>query len=198
MLAVTAGLAADASVQAKPFVPRPAVPAADAGIHKIKHVIVIMMENRSFDNFFGTYPGVDGIPKNVCVPDPRAKCAKPFVDHLNQQKDEPHGEGASKADIDGGKMDGFVEQAIQEHCKKKGGKCRQDAMGYHVCSDIVNYCTYAQNFVLNDHMFESVASWSGPAHLYQMSAWSALCKIPRDPMSCKSVFYPALWDGTHK
>src|ERR1019366_2756637 len=45
------------------------------GIHKIKHVIVIQQENRSFDSYFGTYPGADGIPmKNgkptVCVNDP--------------------------------------------------------------------------------------------------------------------------------
>ena len=32
------------------------------GIHKIQHVIIIMQENRSFDNYFGTYPGADGIP----------------------------------------------------------------------------------------------------------------------------------------
>ena len=45
------------------------------GIHKIKHVIIIMQENRSFDSYFGTYPGADGIPMKhgqptVCVPDP--------------------------------------------------------------------------------------------------------------------------------
>ena len=33
-----------------------------SGIHKIKHVIIIMQENRSFDSYFGTYPGADGIP----------------------------------------------------------------------------------------------------------------------------------------
>ena len=33
-----------------------------AGIHKIKHIIVIEQENRSFDSYFGTYPGADGIP----------------------------------------------------------------------------------------------------------------------------------------
>ena len=32
------------------------------GIHKIKHVIIVMQENRSFDSYFGTYPGADGIP----------------------------------------------------------------------------------------------------------------------------------------
>ena len=46
VLAVAAGLAVDANVQAHPSVPRPAVPAADAGIHKIKHIIIITQENR--------------------------------------------------------------------------------------------------------------------------------------------------------
>jgi Phosphoesterase family len=48
------------------------------GIHKIKHVIVIMQENRSFDSYFGTYPGAAGIPMvqgkpTVCVPRPRLR-----------------------------------------------------------------------------------------------------------------------------
>ena len=43
----------------------------DAGIHKIQHVIIITQENRSFDSYFGKFPGADGIPKHVCVPDPR-------------------------------------------------------------------------------------------------------------------------------
>ena len=47
------------------------------GIHKIQHVIVVMQENRSFDSYFGTFPGADGIPMKhgvptVCIPDPAA------------------------------------------------------------------------------------------------------------------------------
>src|SRR5205814_2844173 len=50
--------------------------AALSGIHKIKHVVVIMQENRSFDSYFGTFPGANGIPMKdgqptVCVPDPQ-------------------------------------------------------------------------------------------------------------------------------
>src|ERR1700722_883746 len=57
------------------------------GIHKIKHVVVIMQENRSFDSYFGTYPGADGIPMQngvptVCVNDPQTgQCVAPYVDH---------------------------------------------------------------------------------------------------------------------
>ncbi len=35
----------------------------EVGIHKIQHVVVIMQENRSFDHYFGLYPGADGMPR---------------------------------------------------------------------------------------------------------------------------------------
>jgi hypothetical protein len=48
-------------------------------------------------------------------------------------------------------------------------------MGYHDAREIPNYWAYAQNFVLQDNMFEPNSSWSWPEHLYQVSAWSASC-----------------------
>jgi phospholipase C len=58
-------------------------------------------------------------------------------------------------------------------------------MGYHTAREIPNYWSYARNFVLHDHMFEPVNSWSLPAHLYTVSEWSASCTTIGDPMSCK-------------
>ena len=40
-------------------------PKAPVAIHKIKHVIVIMQENRSFDQYFGTYPGRTVLPRET-------------------------------------------------------------------------------------------------------------------------------------
>jgi phospholipase C len=57
-------------------------------------------------------------------------------------------------------------------------------MGYHTGADIPNYWSYATNFVLQDHLFQSDASWSLPEHLYLVSAWSARCAIPGVAMSC--------------
>jgi phospholipase C len=57
-------------------------------------------------------------------------------------------------------------------------------MGYHVGSDIPNYWAYAQNFVLQDNMFEPNASWSLPEHLFQVSEWSARCTQHNQPSSC--------------
>ena len=94
-----------------------AAPASEAGIGKIKHVVIIMQENRSFDSFFGTYPGADGIPaKNgqftVCVPDPRTGgCDKPYHDPSLVNGGAAHSLAAAQLDIDGGKMDGFVKVA---------------------------------------------------------------------------------------
>jgi phospholipase C len=60
-------------------------------------------------------------------------------------------------------------------------------MGYHTESDIPNYWTYARDFVLQDHMFEPNASWSLPAHLFEVSEWSAYCTQYFNPGSCKNA-----------
>jgi phospholipase C len=172
------------------------------GIHKIQHVVMIMQENHSFDNYFGTYPGANGIPAGTCVPDPvHGGCVKPFYDPEDEAEGGPHGTEAAIADIDGGKMDGFVAQAEEkDECETTGGcsKCKQQAecaaqvMGYHDARVIPNYWTYAQDFVLQDDMFESQASWSAPEHLAMVSGWSALCpkKEEDNPLACVSSLSP--------
>jgi phospholipase C len=59
-----------------------------------------------------------------------------------------------------------------------------DVMGYHTGGEIPNYWAYAKQFVLQDHMFEPVASYSLPDHLYMVSAWSATCIPASDPTGC--------------
>jgi phospholipase C len=171
-------------------------------IHKIKHIVIIMQENRSFDSYFGTYPGADGIPmKNgvptVCSPDPKTgQCVKPFHDPNDVNTGGGHGVGAYLVDINGGKIDGFVtaqENAIQNFCSnKQDPNCvenmsgsQPDVMGYHDAREIPNYWKYAQNFVLQDRMFVPNISWSLPSHLFMVSEWSASC-TSHDPMSCTS------------
>jgi phospholipase C len=196
-LAVGAAAAVTAAVPAQQSRGRPTgpAPAALQGIQKIQHVIIIMQENRSFDSYFGVYPGADGIPMQggvptVCVPDPMTgKCVRPYVDHLDQNPGAPHQASNSLADIDGGKMDGFIAQA-ETRCTS-GHKCVADeVMGYHVQSDIPNYWAYAKNFALDERMFESVASWSFTSHLAMVSAWAAKCPNPANPMSCTSDLMP--------
>jgi phospholipase C len=183
--AISVGLsgAAHGTVTASATTPAP------QGIHKIKHVVVIMQENRSFDSYFGTFPGADGLPKGICVPDPKnGGCDKPFVDHADDNSGGPHVDASSNADVNGGKMNGFVKEA-ELGCAT--APCHTDVMGYHVASDIPDYWAYASNFVLDDHMFESDHSWSLPTHMQMVSAWSANCKNPARPMSCVGTDMPS-------
>jgi phospholipase C len=175
-----------------------AAAASAGGIHKIRHVIVIMQENRSFDSYFGTYPKADGIPglaghpgKVPCAPDPlRHRCVKPFHDPHYVNDGGPHEQAAYLKDYDNGKMDGFIRarQSCQNALDPRDciANLSVDMMGYHDQREIPNYWTYARNYVLQDHMFEPNASWSLPAHLFLVSEWSAVCAHPDDPFSCTS------------
>jgi phospholipase C len=166
-----------------------------AGIHMIKHVIIVMQENRSFDSYFGTYPGADGIPMQhgvpaVCVPGPSGGCTRPYHDTADRNGGGPHGVGNAVADVAGGKMNGFIKQRAlaRKGCHALADPAcastrTPDVMGYHTAAEIPNYWGYAHDFALDDHMFEPVKTWSLADHLYMVSGWSAKCRT-RSAMSC--------------
>jgi phospholipase C len=185
-----------------------------SGIHKIKHVIVIMQENRSFDQYFGTFPHAEGIPGLAghpgsvpCLPNGKSRhCTQPFHDPNDVNFGGPHGMENALADMHcsnralhfGCRMDSFVTQAEQGKfcgtfnptcvpCRLKDKSSCVDVMGYHTAADIPNYWRYAQHFVLQDHLFEPNQSWSLPQHLFLVSEWSARCSRSSDPFSCHNA-----------
>jgi phospholipase C len=186
---------------ADPF--RPFDPAA--GIQNLDHLIFIVQENRSFDHYFGTYPGADGIPMradgtpSACVPDPHGPCRRPYHDDNAFDAGGPHGNDAAVADVNGGRMNGFL-RALQlqgNHCVHQpdepvcahatsGPHGTPDVLGYHDRREIPNYWAYANHFVLHDRMFAPTDSWTLPSHLFLVSGWSASCRDLNDPMSCES------------
>ncbi len=178
----------------------------DIGINNITHVIVIVQENRSFDHYFGTFPGADGYSRDargridVCVPDPAAHvCRRPYHDTNLFDAGGPHGLTGSAISEDGGRMDGFVKalEQIGNGCAhhpddfacrraRRGPAGQPDIMGYHTGKEIPNYWAYAKHFVLQDHMFAPESSWTLPSHLYLVSGWAATCPDLGDAMSCRS------------
>jgi phospholipase C len=186
----------------------------------IQHVIIIMQENRSFDSYFGTFPGADGIPKHTCVPVdpsmPQEGCVKPFHSQLDSDVGGPHRALDAQLDIDDGittaKMDGFVyalslgagRSSLRTECLS-GTATRgcnvptakstdYDVMGYHDADEIPNYWAYAKQFVLQDRMFEGVRSYSLPAHIDLTSEWAAQCTDSNDVGTC----YTSSFDGRPK
>jgi phospholipase C len=162
--------------------------ASASSIPQLQHVIIIMQENRSFDSYFGTYPGANGIPMknghpNDCNPDPVThQCVYSYHDHSETTYGGPHDTPNVIRDIDGGKMDGFVRSA-----RLGRSISGREAMAYHDAREIPDYWAFAHDYVLQDAMFSSTTEWSLPAHLYLVSNWSANCRVLDYPLSCQSA-----------
>jgi len=154
------------------------------GLVKINHFIFIMQENRSYDHYFGTYPGGEGQPPGICIPDPTGAgpCIALYHDTNDVNRGGPHNWSNALSDINGGKMDGFLIESYRgftpnPDCSPPAPNCTpgsdpRDVMGWHDYREIPNYWAYADNYVLQDRMFESITSYSLPAHLYMLAAQS--------------------------
>ena len=136
----------------------------------------------------------NGVP-TVCVFDPKDKqCVKPYHDPKDINAGGPHAASSAAVDINSGTMDGFIGtfRDAAKTCKSPDTPgcatgVTPDVMGWHDAREIPNYWAYAQNFVLQDRMFEPNSSWSLPSHLFMVSAWSADCTRPGDPTSCTNA-----------
>ena len=119
----------------------------------IRHFIFLMQGGRTFDNYFGTYPGAYGLPAGTCQPraagQTRAGCVKPFA--LLGQQVPPL--GASRTTITSqynrGKMNGFVS------AYQRQGRNGTRVMGYYDSRQLPFYWNAASRYVLFDHFFSS-------------------------------------------
>ena len=135
----------------------------------IEHIIVLMQENHTFDNYFGTYPGAEGIPAGTCMPvDPTDKanteCVEPY--HIGDRPidDLDHSLGTFNTQYNKGKMDGFVYALSQ---RNQNGAL---AMGYYDDRDLPYYWNLADEYVLFDHFFSSDHGGSFANHMFWVTA----------------------------
>ncbi len=135
-----------------------------AGFKKIGHVIWIIQENRSFDNYFGRFPGADGFPPLTCLP--KMPGSRAYVSPFHMPSGAPfsdldHSWRIAHAAYDNGKMDGFVWP-----------KGLLNTMGYYDDRDIPNYWEYARRFTLCDMFLSSLNGPSLQNHIYIVAAQS--------------------------
>ncbi|MCI4365982.1 MAG: alkaline phosphatase family protein [Thermoplasmata archaeon] len=135
----------------------------------VAHVVEIMMENHAFDNYFGVDPGVPhGLPPNVALPDGRGGFVRPFWIGSNSTPSPPHDRASEIADVDGGRMDGFVEQMARVDPTHAA-----TPMGYYNGTEVEGYWNLAHQFLLCDNYFASVLGPTLPNRLYAMAGASA-------------------------
>ena len=129
----------------------------------IQHVVVIMMENHSFDNLFGRFPGANG----AIVP----QASNPL------RGDNDHTSPAALAALDGGKMDEFLPRGTVQYTQQ----------------DIPNYYAYASQFGLSDYFFTDVPTNSTPNHIAMIAAQSAGVFDGSSNTGCTSAANSALY-----
>lgn len=131
---------------------------APAPASPISKIVVVLQENHTFDNYFGTYPGADGLTgKNVLLPVARGgpPNAPPTHSSTLTPADLTHNWDSAHTDYDGGKMDGFVY-----------GEGSTGTLTYFDRSDLPRYWAAADRYVLCDRYFTSAMTESAPNHLY--------------------------------
>jgi phospholipase C len=133
------------------------------GLNKIDHIVIILKENRSFDYYFGRYPGADGATSGLL---PSGKHIPLAVPNDTLAPDIWHGPTQARQAVDNGKMDGFT--------LSPGAIYNRQNHAYAAMTrrQIPNYWSYAQHFVLADHFFSTIAGPTFPNHLVTIAATS--------------------------
>jgi phospholipase C len=130
------------------------------GIDQIQHIVFIIKENRSFNNYFGTFPGATGATSG-----PVSNGQTITLNHTpDRVRDLGHGWNDANTAINGGKMNQF--DLVQY------GNINGDYMSMSQLyqSDIPNYWSYAQTYTLSDQTFSSLHGGSFPNHMYTIAA----------------------------
>src|SRR4051812_14288638 len=138
----------------------------------IKHVVVIVKENHTFDNYFGSFPGAEGISECTLK---KGTVACPRAPDLS--RDLCHTHDCALTEWNHGQMNGWEDVA--------GANKNGDHLAwaqYHE-ADIPAYWAYARAFTLGDHFFANVLGPSFPGHAFVLAAQAgwALGNPPTDP-----------------
>jgi len=134
----------------------------DAGFPTpIEHVIVIVKENHTFDNYFGSFPGAEGITQcprsdGTTGPCPRAPDVTP--------RDLCHSSSCALADWNQGAMNGWPHDTV-------------DAVdlpfSQYTEADIPSYWAYARTYTLADHFFAAHLGPTFPGQLMYVAGQAA-------------------------
>ena len=150
----------------------PGSPASDAGAGDgqadgavnyttpLRHVIVIVKENHTFDNYFGSFPGAEGT--TTCKTS-TGNIACPRATDITT-RDLCHAHSCALTEWDNGQMDGWDTGDVENTA--------HDTLDYaqYQEADIPNYWKYARTFTLGDHFFANVLGPSFPGHTFLLAA----------------------------
>ncbi|MCI4320318.1 MAG: alkaline phosphatase family protein [Thermoplasmata archaeon] len=139
----------------------------------LQHLVVVLQENHTFDNYFGSYPNADGtLGKDLCLPNAASggPCTRPFHATSRTPADMNHNWSSAHADFDGGRMDAFVYS-----------EGTPNTMSFYDRSDLPRYWSAGDRYVLCDRYFTSAMTESAPNHLYLVAGQAGGLQDDRVP-----------------
>ena len=163
---------------------------AEALLANVDHIVFLMMENRSFDHFFGALSleeslPVAGLAGDESNPDAMGNDIVVFPsDYWVVEEDPPHGWNSSRAQHNDGANDGFVTAHLAS-----GATDPNPVMGYHTREQLPVLYALADEYVVCDQWFSSVMGPTWPNRFYAHLATAG------GMMSNEGVAdIPSIWD----
>ena len=151
----------------------------------VDHIVVVMMENRSFDHLLGWHPTADATQDGLLYPDPENANALEATHQLSPldytgcgHPDPDHSWEGGRAQYNGGAMDGFLEGTNDGY-----------AIGYYVAADRPFHAALAQEFTTFDRFFSSILAGTYPNRIFQHAA-----QTDRLENSLDLSTLPTIWD----
>ena len=159
----------------------------------IKHFVVLMQENHSFDSYFGTYPGADGIPAGACIPvDPRregSRCIRPYHRGPEGGVDLPNTASVARHQSNDGRMDGFLSAIRHET-----GRVVPQVVSHLDDRELPYYWNVADNYVLFDRFFSSSRGGSLSNHMYWISGRPGISHPAQEVVPAGGFDLPTIFD----
>jgi phospholipase C len=148
----------------------------------IEHIVVVMMENRSFDHLLGWLPGGNGTQAGLSYVDKRGEAHSTF--RLNtfvgcSHPDPDHSYAGGRSEYDDGKMDGWLQTSSNDTF----------SIGYYEEADLPFFSALARNFTTLDNYFPSILSCTFPNRVFQHAA-----QTDRLSNTVDLSTLPTIWD----
>jgi phospholipase C len=157
------------------------LPSPDAS--GIEHIVVVMMENRSFDHFLGWLPGSKGVQAGLSYVDSHGE-SHPTYELTTfvgcSHPDPDHSYAGGRSEYDHGKMDGWLRTSTNDvFC-----------IGYYAEKDLPFFSALARNFTTLDNYFPSILSSTFPNRVFQHAAQTDRLSNTLDISTL-----PTIWDN---